>query len=104
MAAIVNGNTIYVVPADADSSPLPGQNVLLMGIILNTESGTSSIELGDDISGTIAYPTKVVYQAAANSVYFHDYSNYPILFPKGIRIKTISGNITVTLIIRRSNG
>lgn len=104
MAAVVNGNTIYIVAADTATTVLSAANVLLIGAIVSSTSGAGTCVLADDISAVSSYPSKVSYQMAGQGNSFHDYSNTPILFPKGIRIKSATGDIAVTLIIRRSNG
>lgn len=103
MAAVVNANTISFTSSDADSSPLSGANIQLVGVIIGNSSGNGTVVLGDDISGA-SYPVKVTYEVAANQTIYHDYSASPIVFPKGIRIKSVSANTTGTLIFRRVSG
>lgn len=101
--ATINGNTVYFSNADEGTTLITGNNIMVLGVTVGNSSGNGTVIFGDDISGA-SYPSKTIYEVAANNTMYHDYSNSPLIFPKGIRLKTCSANTGGTIIFRRSNG
>lgn len=99
MAAVVNGNTVYIVVGDTDTTALDDKNIQVVGIIASSTAG-GTIVLGDNISGA-SYPIKLTLDIPVTGFTYMDLSNTPVVFPNGIRVKAVTGTPFVTLLFRR---
>ena len=98
MANSWSGNSYW---ADTASSSIAIPNVRLLGIIIRCVAGDARVVLGDNNSGR-SYPVVLDFSVpSANLGYHLDLSDSPIVFPSGIRIKTLT-TCTVTLILDRN--
>ena len=100
MANAASGNMYFI---DTASTSLPIKNVRVMGILVHcTHASTAAvIQLADDNSGR-SYPVIVDFEVpAANDYALLDFSTMPMVFPTGIRIKTLT-NASLTLILDKN--
>lgn len=95
MANVRNANTWYV---DTASESLTVSNIRVSSIVLTAGGSTSSLLLGDDVSDA-SYPNKLSIVAAANTSVQVRLEDTHMVFPNGIRIKTLTSGATATLFI-----
>jgi len=94
VANMRNGNTWYV---DTVDESLSVANIRVTGIVLTAGSGISELLLGDAYSDS-AYPNKISIKAAADTTVQIRLEDTPLVFPNGIRIKTITSGAQATLL------
>lgn len=95
MANVRNANTWYV---DTASESLTVSNIKIAGLLLTAGSSTSTLLLGDDVSDA-SYPNKLSIVAAANTTVQVRLEDTNVVFPNGIRVKTLTSGATATLLI-----
>jgi hypothetical protein len=99
MANAWAGNTIF---CDTASASFAVPNIRIVGIIVRTNGGDARVTLGDNNSGR-SYPTVLDFSVPSATLIYHlDLSQSPILFPSGIRIKTLT-TCTVCIITDRNS-
>jgi hypothetical protein len=102
MANAATGNLFYI---DNVPKSISVKNLRVVGIIVYCTHATQAayVEIGDDNSGT-SYPTVLTFAVAAADQYAHiDLGNTPLVFPNGLRVKTLNNGI-ITLILDKTTG
>lgn len=101
MAFNVHGNTAY---SDTANKSISIRNIRVIGVVLRAShaSNPAILELGDDNSGR-SYPDilHLAIAASEESRYF-DFGKTPIVFPTGVRLKTVT-DAEVTLIFDKNS-
>lgn len=94
MANVRNGNTWYV---DTAGESLDVLNVRVTSVILTAGAGIAELLLGDG-SSVASYPNKTSIKAAAETTVQVILDTTPVVFPNGIRIKTLTSGAQATLL------
>ena len=89
-----SGNMYYLTASD-DPASIAQNNIRVKGIILDATAAGAIVELGENNSGR-SYPTVFTYRNDTSE--FLNFAHSPLLFPSGIRVKTVT-NANVTLIL-----
>lgn len=98
MANTRSGNVFY---ADATGELTTDSNIKLVGVFLASASTTDVAELTESASG----PTKLYLKCSdQNDTHFFDLSGCPIVFARGIYVKTLSSNVKLTLVTSTGGG
>jgi hypothetical protein len=95
MANVRSGNTYYI---DTASVSLSEKNIAVVAAVVSGSGGAAILTLGDDVSGA-SYPNKITLQAPSGESAYFDFSQAPLLFSNGIRVKTVTTALA-TLFLR----
>jgi len=95
MANVVNGNTMKI---DSTGDVLVKKNILVTCLIV-TSTGAATFELQDSDGTTFVDKIRIKLDVADKTESL-DLTNGPIVFPNGVRVKTVT-NCEATAIFKR---
>lgn len=100
MANVLSGNTWYIDTAHSSANDDLSGSYFVYYVVVTATSSSAVLELGDATTND----TKLkIHVASAGTPETFDFSAFPVRFPNGIKVKTLT-NAVATLVGNQSKG